>query len=205
MKITLTFSSHESGDLSYGGCFVPSFCWFIGSTLLYNIHPEYPHYKEGDLEYLISNSKIKNRLDNSTNLLHIIIHNHTGHGTVDDIVRLFNEAKKLGFNPLIHSDKYDKLLKKLTDESSKNKSKKELSFGSKLNHIIKKRKTHDATQKINFSSISKELNLSPSTISKIISNKIRPKHSTYLKIKNCLNLNEKDTKSLDELYYKEKI
>ena len=53
MKFTVIFPSHESIDISVGGVFIPCFAWKFKSKN-HIPHPRYPHYQEGDFDYLLN-------------------------------------------------------------------------------------------------------------------------------------------------------
>lgn len=96
MQFTLVFDSHEGENLSYMLCFIPCPIWKKGDKELLNIHPEYPHFRVGDIEKLIQ----KERLEKIKRVI-LIIHK-TGHATIKDLENILLEMKSLGIS-------YDKI------------------------------------------------------------------------------------------------
>lgn len=95
MKFTLVFSSSESSDLSVGGLFIPCFGWQIKGRN-HIPHSDYPHYRTGDFQFLISLlTKHETDLELPKKLV-LVIHPN-GHGTAADMERLRDEAQSLGY------------------------------------------------------------------------------------------------------------
>lgn len=96
MKATLVFESHESWDVSIGMVFTPCLCWVIGTTRISNPHGDYPHYREGDFQNLLSHPKLKGNLTNEMRRL-VVVTQDVGHGRQEDIDLLGEDIANSGF------------------------------------------------------------------------------------------------------------
>jgi hypothetical protein len=96
MKATLVFESHESWDVSIGMVFTPCICWVIGKTTISNPHGDYPHYREGDFQNLLSHPKLKGILMHEIRRL-VLVTQEAGHGRQEDIDLLVEDIAMSGF------------------------------------------------------------------------------------------------------------
>jgi hypothetical protein len=94
MRFTLVFSGPLDEDHSYGLVFIPCPVWVQGSRQIMNLHPENPHYAEGDLRQLMT---AENLLRSVPERLTIVAH-PDGHATLADLAALTSEARALGLN-----------------------------------------------------------------------------------------------------------
>lgn len=92
MKATLVFESHQSWDVSIGMVFTPCLCWVIGTTTISNPHGDYPHYREGDFQNLLSHPKVKGNLANEMRRL-VVVTQEVGHGRQEDIDLLLKDIE----------------------------------------------------------------------------------------------------------------
>lgn len=95
MKFTLVFPSHESSDLSVGGLFIPCFGWQIKGRNHFP-HPDYPHYRTGDFQFLINRLK-KHEPDLELPKKLVLVIHPNGHGTAADMERLRDDVQSLGY------------------------------------------------------------------------------------------------------------
>lgn len=95
MKFSLVFSSPESIDISVGGLFIPCFGWQIKGKN-YFPHPDYPHYRLGDFQFLI-NLISSNHAETATPKKLVLVIHPNGHGTTSDVESLKTEAQSLGY------------------------------------------------------------------------------------------------------------
>ena len=89
MQFTFVFESNEGQNLSYLLCFIPCPVWKKGCKEIINLHPEFPHFKVGDIKSLLEKenvSDIKNAV--------LIIHK-SGHATKDDLLNIQTEFEQL--------------------------------------------------------------------------------------------------------------
>lgn len=94
MKFTLTFSSGENSDLSYGLVFVPSPVWLQGKREIINLNPGLPSYQKGSIgrllkhEFALRNQAIK----------HCIVTVHpVGHESETDLNTLLGDLHAEGY------------------------------------------------------------------------------------------------------------
>lgn len=89
MQFTFVFESKEGQNLSYLLCFIPCPVWKKGNKEIINLHPEFPHFKVGDIKSLLEKenvSDIKNAV--------LIIHK-CGHATKNDLFNINMEFEQL--------------------------------------------------------------------------------------------------------------
>jgi hypothetical protein len=96
MKFTIVFPSHESEDLSIAAVFTPCLVWMQGKNVLLNPHPDYPHYRKGDLRTLFTESTIRQKLSTHTNKVTVIAHS-IGHGSEADLEHLKQDLTEHSF------------------------------------------------------------------------------------------------------------
>ena len=92
MQFTFVFESKEGQNLSYLLCFIPCPVWKKGNKEIINLHPEFPHFKVGDIKSLLEKenvSDIKNAV--------LIIHK-CGHATKDDLFKISKVIDKKDYN-----------------------------------------------------------------------------------------------------------
>jgi hypothetical protein len=100
MKFTIVFPSIESADLSIGVVFIPCLVWMDGSRKILNPHRDYPHYKKGDLNTLLMDTAIAERLSKHTNQVTVVAHG-IGHGTDEYLDLLLEDIRNEGFQPTL--------------------------------------------------------------------------------------------------------
>lgn len=96
MKFTIVFPSHEGEDLSIGAVFTPCLAWMEGRQIIFIPHPEYPHYKGGDVQELIDHPSMKGRIAEDSRNVTLIVH-PTGYGTAADLDGLLKDLRAEGF------------------------------------------------------------------------------------------------------------
>ena len=89
MQFTFVFESKEGNNLSYLLCFMPCPVWKKGDHELINLHPNYPHFRIGDIKTLLENEKI------FINKEVIIVVHDSGHGSKDDLENIIKELTEL--------------------------------------------------------------------------------------------------------------
>ena len=103
MKFTIVFPSRESEDLSIAAVFTPCLVWMQGSQQLLNPHPDYPHYRKGDLKALFMDTAVRAKVSKQTNKVTVVAHS-IGHGTEDDLENLKQDLVEHGFEVgVVHS------------------------------------------------------------------------------------------------------
>jgi hypothetical protein len=100
MKFTLTFSSDESTNLSYGLVFIPCPVWIQGKREIINLNPERPDYQKGGLHKLLDLEPILSRQDEK----HCVLTVHQeGHGSESDLNMLLEDLKQEGYTVTVHN------------------------------------------------------------------------------------------------------
>ena len=96
MKFTVVFPSQESEDLSVGVVFIPCICWVQGKKVLLNPHPDKPHYRKGDLQHFLDETRMRSQIDPAAKDVAVIAH-PVGHGTEKDLSLLSEDLWEAGF------------------------------------------------------------------------------------------------------------
>ena len=89
MQFTFVFESKVGQNLSYLLCFIPCPVWKKGNKDIINPHPEFPHFKVGDIKSLLE----KENLSDIKNAV-LVIH-ESGHATKDDLLNIHIELEQL--------------------------------------------------------------------------------------------------------------
>jgi hypothetical protein len=97
MQFTFVFESKEGENLSYLLCFIPCPVWKKGDQELTNLHPEFPHFKIGDIKSLIEKENLHGIKKNA-----LVIHN-AGHGSNMDLQNILTEIEGLNLSCTIIS------------------------------------------------------------------------------------------------------
>ena len=198
MKITLIFPSRESEDLSFGACFIASFAWLQGNKIVKE-YPHSPKYPEGALGDLISELKLKQKIPSDQSDL-VIVKHPNGHGDEDDFKAISTEAESLGFNIREVITRISEVYK-TSDDSDKKAA--EL-FASEFRELVYTYNHRNALcgkdRKFTQSRLARELRLSESAFSKLLSgnNMPMPSRKVMKKITDFFGseINNKDLKAL---------
>jgi len=97
MQFTFVFESKEGQNLSYLLCFIPCPVWKKGSNEIINLHPEFPHFRIGDIKSLIEKENL-----NGIKKVAVVIHN-VGHASKEDLRNILNELKELNISYIINT------------------------------------------------------------------------------------------------------
>ena len=90
MQFTFVFESTEGKNSSYLLCFVPCPVWKKGDKEIINLHPEFPHFKSGDIKSLIKKENL-----HELKKVALVVH-ETGHGSETDLDCILAELSELG-------------------------------------------------------------------------------------------------------------
>lgn len=90
MQFTFVFESIEGQNSSYLLCFVPCPVWKKGDKEIINLHPEFPHFKSGDIKSLIEKENL-----HVLKKVALVVH-EVGHGSKNDLDCILEELRKLG-------------------------------------------------------------------------------------------------------------
>jgi len=88
MQYTFVFDSQEGKDNSYLLAFVPSPVWMKGKQEIHNLHPDYPHYRDGDLRLLLERERLSPRK------VVLVVH-PSGHAGAEDLQAILGELDQL--------------------------------------------------------------------------------------------------------------
>ena len=89
MQFTFVFESKEGQNLSYLLCFIPCPVWKKGNKEIINLHPEFPHFKVGDIKSLLEKENVSD-INNAVLVIH-----KSGHATKDDLININKELEQL--------------------------------------------------------------------------------------------------------------
>jgi len=100
MKFTIVMPSMESEDLSIGCLFIPCLLWKINQREILVPHRNNPHYLPGDFQYMLDETRLKDRVGKHSKRVVLVTHG-IGHGTTSYREQLRTDIESVGFQIIL--------------------------------------------------------------------------------------------------------
>jgi len=105
MHFEITFRNTEELDThhSYGLVFIPSAVWVKGKHQLINLNTKGPAYELGGVKRLLEKEGLDHVSSNGAEA--VVVINHIGHGSSDDLETLKDDLRANGFRVTVYGNK----------------------------------------------------------------------------------------------------